>query len=307
MKPSICIVGNLNIDLMMYGFERLPGWGEEQFCSGRRAVTSGQAGYMALGAAALGANVSVMGVVGDDEDGDFIVADLSRNGIETSGVTKISGGATGLTVAVIRTDGERCFVSDVGASASFNREHVEQNWQIVTSARAMAMVGVFNTPGISLDDVGRIFAKAQEAGVYTVFDPGWDSAGWPAQTCERIFKILASVDLFLPNEDEALAITGAPDARAALLQLSEAARGSVVVKCGSRGSIALVDTEVVTVAAQPVDGANAVGAGDLYDAALTTALQSGKDFKEAMTFASRAAEYYVARLDNRYPSLADLT
>ena len=60
-------------------------------------------------------------------------------------------------------------------------------------------------------------------------------------------------------------------------------------------------------AAQPVDGANAVGAGDLYDAALTTALQSGKDFKEAMTFASRAAEYYVARLDNRYPSLADLT
>jgi sugar/nucleoside kinase (ribokinase family) len=60
----------------------------------------------------------------------------------------------------------------------------------------MAMVGVFNTPGISLDDVGRIFAKAQEAGVYTVFDPGWDSAGWPAQTCERIFKILASVDLF---------------------------------------------------------------------------------------------------------------
>lgn len=307
MTPSICIVGNLNIDLMMYGFERLPGWGEEQFGTGRRAVTSGQAGYMALGAAALGAKVSIVGVVGDDEDGRFIVDDLSRNGIATSGIGVVGGAATGLTVALIRTDGERCFASDVGASASFSLAHIEQNWSIVTAAKAMAIVGLFNIPGIGLDDVGLVFSRARDAGVYTIFDPGWDTAGWPAESRTKILGVLSSVDLFLPNEDEALALTGAVDSRAALLQLSEVTGGQVVVKCGSRGSMALIDGEVLTVDARPVAGANAVGAGDLYDAALTTALQSGKDFLEAMNFASRAAEHYVGCLDNRYPSLADLT
>ncbi len=307
MTPSICIVGNLNIDLMMYGFERLPGWGEEQFGTGRRAVTSGQAGYMALGAAALGAEVAIVGVVGDDDDGRFIVEDLSRHAVGISGIGRIAGAATGLTVALIRTDGERCFVSDVGASASFAPAHIEQNWSIVAAAKAMAIVGLFNIPGIGLNDVGVLFAKARDAGIYTIFDPGWDTAGWPAQTRTRILEVLSSVDLFLPNEDEALALTGAADPRTALLQLSEATAGRVVVKCGSKGSMALVDGELLAVPARPVVGANAVGAGDLYDAALTTALQSGRDFREAMEFASRAAEHYVGRLHDRYPSLADLT
>ncbi|WP_137113916.1 carbohydrate kinase family protein [Mesorhizobium sp. GR13] len=303
---TLCIVGNLNIDLMIYGLERLPGWGEEQFGKGRRAVTSGQAGYMAIAAASLGLPVSIIGVVGADDDGRKIQADLKEHGVDCSGISVIEGVSTGLTVAIIRGDGERCFVSDVGASSAMSAERIDNNWDVVAAADAMAVVGIFNTPRLELESIQRLFAKAQQAGIYTVFDPGWDAAGWPKETRAKTLAVLPHVDLFLPNEDEALAITDAADVHVALEQLAFATSGQVVIKRGSKGSLALSNGEILEVTARPVEGANAVGAGDVYDAALVTALRNGRNLHTAMAFAGRAAEYYVARLDDRYPSQADL-
>lgn len=305
-SPSICILGNLNVDLMITGIKRLPQWGEEQFGIDRRSVTSGQAGYMALAAAALGASVTLVGVVGDDEDGHRIRKDLVDHGVDCAGVTQVKDRATGLTVAIIREDGERCFVSDVGASASFDAGIIEFNWHLIIRARAMAIVGIFNTPSLALDDIHSSFSRARQAGVVTIFDPGWDAAGWQADTRRKTMDILSSVDLFLPNEDEALAITDSSHLDDALNRLCSACAGTVVIKRGSKGAITRVNGESVLVAARPVNNANAVGAGDVYDAALVAALQQGRDVQSAMNFAGKAAEHYVARWENRYPTLADL-
>lgn len=306
VSPSICIVGNLNLDLMITGIKRLPQWGEEQFGVDRKSVTSGQAGYMAIAAASLGAQVSIIGVIGDDEDGGRIRKDLADHGVDCSGVTAVSGRATGLTVAIIREDGERCFVSDVGASSAFDARLIDLNWQIVAKAKAMAIVGIFNTPSLTLDAVHSSFRRARQSNVFTVFDTGWDSAGWPAATRKGTMDILSSVDLFLPNEDEALAITGLDRVEKALDMLSAACAGLVVIKRGAKGAVSRLEGEMVEVAARPVENANAVGAGDVYDAAIVTALQRRADPLAAMRFAGKAAEHYVARWNDRYPTLADL-
>ena len=304
--PSLCIAGNLNLDLMISGVRQMPRWGEEQFGSNRRSVTSGQAGYMGIAAARLGAEVSIIGVVGDDEDGRKIRKDLEGEGIDCTGIGSLVGQSTGLSVAIIREDGERCFVSEIGASAGFAAQRMDDHWSAVQAAGALAVVGVFNTPSLRLEDVQARLRKARELGVTTVFDSGWDTAGWPDEKRREITALLSCVDLFLPNEDEALALTRSVNIEEALDMLADACAGSVVIKRGAKGAIAMHEGKKLSVAARPVTAANAVGAGDVYDAALVTALQRQAGFQAAMEFASRAAEHYVHRLDDRFPFLADL-
>lgn len=304
-RPSICIAGNLNLDLMISGIRQLPDWGQEQFGTGRRCVTAGQAGYMGIAAARLGTAVSIIGVVGSDADGATISRDLAEAGIDCSGIAVVEG-ATGLTVAIIREDGERCFVSEPGASSVFEADHVLSRWNLVTRHDALALVGIFNTPSLTFDGIRICFERARQDGITTILDTGWDTAGWPEETRGAVLGLLSSVDLFLPNEDEALAITGAPDVETALDRLAGACRGTVVVKLGSKGAISRSRSGILRVAAKPVANANAVGAGDVYDAALVTRLQTGSDLGSAMQFAGEAAAHYVGRADDRYPRPSDL-
>jgi ribokinase len=304
--PSICVAGNLNLDLMISGVKELPSWGEERFGTERRCVTAGQAGYMGIAAARLGTEVSIIGVVGEDSDGISIQEDLRQADIDCSGIAVASGKMTGLTVAIIREDGERCFVSEPGASSAFNADHILSQWHLIARHRALAVVGIFNTPSLTLRGIHTCFERARRDGITTILDTGWDPAGWQEQTREDVLTLLSSVDLFLPNEDEALAITQAKDVHAALEVLAAACSGTVVVKMGSKGAISRSSNENLMVPARPVENANAVGAGDVYDAALVSALQLGFEFRDAMEFAGEAAAYYVARLDDRYPRYSDV-
>ncbi|KAB2655136.1 carbohydrate kinase family protein [Brucella tritici] len=307
LPPSICLAGNLNLDLMISGIKQIPSWGEEQFGTQRRCVTAGQAGYMGIAAARLGTKVSILGLVGADSDGASIQDDLRREKIDCSGIRAVEGQATGLTVAIIREDGERCFVSEIGASSLFDVDCILSQWDLVARHRALAIVGIFNTPSMTIDGIQTCFDKARKQGIATVFDSGWDTGGWQKQTRRDILSLLSSVDIFLPNEDEACAITQVADVHLALDILAKACSGTVVIKMGSKGSIARVADETIIVPARPVESANAVGAGDVYDAAFVSALQFGSEFKSAMEFASDAAAYYVARIDDRFPSPSDIT
>lgn len=261
---------------------------------------------MGLAAAHLGTAVSIIGVVGEDTDGETIKVDLRQAGIDCSAIAVASGQSTGLTVAIIREDGERCFISEAGASSTFDADYILSQWSLIKQHRALAIVGVFNTPALSLKGIQTCFQRAREDGITTIFDPGWDASGWQDETRDGLLSLLSSVDLFLPNEDEALAITQARDLPTALENLANACSGAVVIKRGSKGSIALSNGEILTVPARPVENANAVGAGDVYDAALVSALQLRFELRHAMEFASDAAAYYVARLDDRYPRSSDV-
>ncbi|NKX17505.1 carbohydrate kinase family protein [Ochrobactrum pseudogrignonense] len=83
---------------------------------------------MGIAAARLGSKVSILGLVGADSDGVLIQDDLRRENIDCSGIRAVEGQATGLTVAIIREDGERCFVSEIGASSVFNVDCILSQW-----------------------------------------------------------------------------------------------------------------------------------------------------------------------------------
>jgi ribokinase len=84
--PSVCIIGNLNIDLIIRNVPGLPSWGQEVMGTDRLQVSSGQAGYLAFALRKLGVSTHLIGNVGEDLYGKQILDDLNTAGVDTRGV-----------------------------------------------------------------------------------------------------------------------------------------------------------------------------------------------------------------------------
>ena len=115
-------------------------------------------------------------------------------------------------------------------------------------------------------------------------------------------RLLAEVDVFLPNLDEAEALTGLRDPTAAAAALHRHGVGTVVVKCGRDGCVGRTGERVEYAAAFAVEVHDAVGAGDAFDAGFMYAHLEGRDLAECMTFGNAAAALYVSRRTNRHPT-----
>ena len=233
---AICIIGNLNIDLIIRNVPKMPAWGQEVMGASRDQFSSGQAGYLAFALRRLGVPTSVIGNVGEDIYGQQILSDLSARGVNIQGVSVMPGGKTGITVAIVRADGERAFVTDLGCLPDFSEAMVEPHWDLVEDAAIVCMVGLFCTPGLSFEAAARLLGRARQAGKITMLDTGWDPGNWGPETQAGMRGLLAQVALFMPNQDEAQAITGQETVDGMAQALQDLGVDTVVIKSGEQGS-----------------------------------------------------------------------
>jgi ribokinase len=303
---NVCVIGNLNMDLLVRGIPALPEWGREVLGTEHQAVPAGQAGYLALGLAALETPVSVISVLGSDEAGERIVRLLKEERVDATGITMLPDQQTGLTVALVRPDGERAFASNIGCSGKFTVTMLNGSLNLVAKARMVAIVGLFMIPKFTMGEIRTFLAQCRLDGRQTVVDTGWDPENWQAETRAALCDILREVDLFLPNLDEARAITGEADSEAALASLVRVCGGSVVIKCGAEGSLAWHAGKLMRHAAPTVKVIDAVGAGDSFNAGLMSALMDGQTMERALSSAHRFASTYVSRSRRRFASRTEM-
>jgi ribokinase len=305
--PSVCVIGNLLIDLIVRGVERLPEWGREVHGANHAVASAGQAGYLSLGLVALGLPASVIGNVGHDDAGNQILRDISGGGVAVDGIEMSRTGSTGLSVAVVRPDGERAFISDFASLIEFDEALVMRHWDLVRRATLVCLVGLFNLPSLNLEAAKRLLARARAEGKTTVLDTGWDPNGWPVETVEGVRSLLSEVDIFLPNAEEAFAITGKTDAMAAAKALGKTSGGGlVVIKRGGEGSLAWRGGQAWEAPAFQTDVQDAVGAGDVFNAGFLYGHLRRWEIPVAMGFANAAASIYVSRSRDRFPSASEV-
>jgi ribokinase len=303
---GICLIGNFCVDLILRGVPRLPEWGQEVAGDEHLLVSSGQTTYTAFALAALGEPVAVIGCVGEDPWGEQIRRDLEARGVETSGLETVAGGKTALTVAAVRPDGERAFLSDFACLAHSDESVIARHWDLVEASALTALLGVFSWPGLSLARAAPLFARARRDGKLTVLDTGWDPEGWSAPTKAALQGLLAQTSIFLPNLDEARAITGAAGASEAARALSALGPETVVVKLGREGSLARAGGRELRQAALPAEVVDTVGAGDVFNAGFLRARRLGRPLEACLRAGSAAAALYIARPRDRFPSAREL-
>lgn len=276
----IVVLGSTNMDLVAY-VARAPRRGETVTGREFRTCPGGKGANQAIAAARAGATVSMIGAVGSDAYGGQLRAALDQSGVETDLLRTTSDAPTGTAHIVVDDEGDNAIVVIPGANATLTALSSGDE-ALIASADALLL-----QLEVPLDGVRAAAEAARRHGVRTVLTPA------PAKPLPP--ELLAAVDLLVPNEHEAAALTGIPEPRAAaqalLSQVPE-----VVVTLGAAGSLyAGRDAEPLTVAAPQVTAVDTTGAGDTFVGALAVALCEGKSAAQALSWASTAASLSVRR------------
>ena len=254
----LLVIGELNVDLVMSGLPSLPVLGQELVADDFSMVMGSSSAITARRLAALGAEVCFIGWVGDDTYGQFVVDELAAVGIDTSGIRRVST-PTGVTIALTYAH-DRALLTFPGTIAAFDGAGIGAEQ---LSGFTHLHAGSFYLQSALQPQLARIFQLAQAQGLTTSLDPGWDPLeAWSDNPYLR--PVLAHTDYFLPNQDEAAALSGAAYQ---LEGLARQVHGSLIVKCGVAGAQVYDPSGMIASApAFKVEVVDTTGAGDAFNA-----------------------------------------
>ena len=262
MPPRVTVVGSVNLDIVAF-CERLPRSGETLTDAELERVPGGKGANQAVAAARLGADVSFVGCVGDDE-----LAALATRGLEEAGVD-----LTGLQVAEDETTGVALILVDAGGDN-----------QIVVAPGANRKL----RPGsFDLGDADAVLCQL-EVPVETVGSAAEQTRGLfclNAAPARRVpLATLERADLVVANSFELETLESRP------------LGGLFVLTLGAEGALLLEDGEEVARATPPtVDAVDGTAAGDAFCACLLVSLLEGRSHGEALERACAAGAIAASR------------
>lgn len=271
---DLLVVGDLNIDLILSGLPRIPEFGEEVLASGLTQLPGGSAANFAVCCARLGLKVAFLAKVGEDDFGDFLCERLEHWGVPSDFVMRDPLLATGITVSLSGAE-DRAFVTHVGTIDSLAGDDVPAD--LLRRARHLHVASYFLQTRLQ-PGLPAVVSAAHEVGVGVSLDTGYDpSEQWDAGLAE----LLPQIDLFVPNEVEAQAITGECTVEGALEALS-AVIGVVALKIGREGALTRDGVEVLRAPGFAVEVADTTCCGDAFNAGLVDGLLAGLPLRDAL-------------------------
>lgn len=265
---DVLVLGELNPDLVLSGPDLTPRFAQVETLVEHSTLTLGSSGAIfAAGCARLGLRTSVAGLVGADTFGRFVLDELRALGVGVDGVVVEPAVGTGLTVILNRGE-DRALLTHLGAMAAMTTERVDAG--LLARARHLHITSYFLQRALQ-PGLPRLLEHARRSGATVSLDTNWDP---DERWADGVRQVLEQVDVFLPNEAEALALTGAGTVEDAVEELARTVP-EVVVKLGSRGALALRRGELHRAAAPAVDVRDTTGAGDSFDAGYVHGLLTG--------------------------------
>ncbi len=273
---DLLVLGEANVDLIVRSQDPTPVYGREKLVEDLILTIGGSASIFACQAARLGLRTALASVVGEDEFGDYMLRALAAQGVHTQHIRRLPGAKTGATLS-LTTAHDRALLTYPGTIAALEGSMIEPG--SLREAHHIHTASYFLQPRLAAG-LPPLLAQARRAGATVSLDTGWDPADrWdPA-----LMEALAQVDLFLPNEGEALRISGESTIEGALARLAELIP-LVVIKLGAEGAIARRGQEVVRAAAIPVQVADTTGAGDSFDAGFVYGYLQGRPLRECLEY-----------------------
>ncbi|WP_328498222.1 carbohydrate kinase family protein [Streptomyces sp. NBC_00414] len=293
---DLLVIGDANPDVVLGPLHAPLAFGQHEQLVGSGLLTlGGSAAIMACGAARLGLEVAFAGRIGDDEAGRFVRAALDDRGVDTGALRVDRTLATPLTVVLTLSDGDRAILTSPGTLTATGPEDVPRD--LLVTSRHIHAASYFLLPELAAA-LPELFGTARARGATTSLDTNDDPSGRWAP--DALPATLAVTDFLLPNAQEAIALSAAMPASAALSSTAGttaesvetaaaalAAQGPhVIVKNGAAGAVAhdgstLLSTDGIP--AQPVD---TVGAGDSFDAGFVAAHLRGLSTAHALALAA---------------------
>src|SRR6202162_3813656 len=275
-KGDVSVVGELNLDLVLYG---LPGHFEldrEHVASNLSLTLGSSSAIFGHNFALLGNRVGFHSAVGDGPLGELCLERLRESGVDVSAVRKFPGKQTGLTVILPQPE-KRFILTYPGVMAEMRFEDLDLKRTL--EARHLHLSSYFLQKALR-PRVPDLFRLAKQAGLSTSLDTNDD----PEDRWDRdVLDVLKWVDVLLPNEQEACRLARTDDPLRAAEILSEKVP-LVVMKRGERGVLARRGSELFEGLPPKTEAVDTIGAGDSFDAGFLHQFIRGAKVEDCLQF-----------------------
>lgn len=284
MAGKITVIGSANADLVIHS-DKMPELGETINGSNFQINAGGKGLNQAVAIAKLGGNISFLGAVGNDANGQMLTDTLHSNGVSYKGITteQIPTGIAMITVV----DGNNFIILDPGANYALTPEIIEQHSASIAESDFCVM-----QLEIPLESVMKVCEIATKNGTKVVLNPA------PFQPLPD--SLYAQIDYFIPNEHEAKDLTGInPDneknCKKAVRALQKMGVKNVIITLGERGCVYNKGKDIIFSPAAKTTVVDTTSAGDCFIGALVTKLSQNESLESAIEYATKASAIAVSR------------
>ncbi|PEC85007.1 ribokinase [Bacillus cereus] len=277
--PNIAVVGSISMDLVAVSKKR-PKAGETVIGEAFHTIPGGKGANQAVAAARLGANVAMVGAVGDDNYGTVVKKNLENERVFIDYVVPVTDTATGIAHIVLAEE-DNSIVVVQGANALVNEPVVDRSKDLLIKADMVVL-----QLEIPLETVEYVLAICEEHNIPVMLNPA------PAQVLSE--DILEKATYITPNEHECRIVLD--DFTSPIEELLAKYPNKLLMTEGSNGVRFHNGTEIVHVPSIAVDVVDTTGAGDTFNGALAVALSEGETLQKAIRFANIAGGLSVTKL-----------
>lgn len=283
----ILVVGSLNMD-MTARVEKLPELGATIMANDFYKSCGGKGANQAIAMSKLGLDVSMIGMVGRDDDGEELIQNLIQNGIDNKVI--YSSTTTGKAIITVDTKGDNNIIVIPGANFALTKDCIEE--RLISELKVSD--GVLLQNEIPMDTIEYVLGKARDMGKITYFNPA------PATKLDD--KILSLVDYLVVNETELKVVLGV-DSEISGYELEvekikkEKGIKNILLTLGSRGSCLFNEkNEIERCGAYKVKAIDTTAAGDSFLGAFISKSLNGESIEKALKYASATSAIVVTRI-----------
>lgn len=273
---EIVVVGSLNLDFMVQA-KRFPQKGETLMGENSTMSFGGKGANQAVCTAKLGANVSMIGCLGKDANGELMLKNLRENHINVDHVELIDGVTSGIAqITIAENDNTIIIVS--GANDKVDNDVIDRAKDLLRKADIVML-----QLEIPVSTVKYVVDYCYEHNVKTILNP--------APAADLDMELIDKVAYLTPNEIEVEQLF-----KDTMEHVVARYPNKIIVTAGSRGVYYHDGEQLINVKARRVEVVDTTGAGDAFNGAFAYAITAGKNIKEAIQFGNKIAGYSIGKL-----------
>ena len=281
MKPKVGCAGILVSDTFCGPMKELPHEGQLLAVDALPTKAGGCAANVAIDLAKQGIPVDVVGCLGTDPSAKVLLTSLEEHGVGCSRIVYSDEFPTSKTVILLVSGQDRRYIHSFGANAAFKVSHIDRDW--IKSLQIFYLGGLFLMPAFQPEEFIDLLHFCRQQGVISVVDVVIPQNAILPGNLEPLLK---AIDYFLPNDDEARALTGLSYPLEQLRTLSGWGANTVFITLGKRGVPAGKGRDCWQAGIYPMELVDPTGSGDAFDAGVVLGALRSWDIPEIIRYAS---------------------